>query len=116
MRSVAAAGVLLALALAPAAGARVRLAVAPRIVSPGGAISVTGNAGSCRAGNVVFAISRAFPGRAFGGEGALTARVRRGGGFAVHGRVRRGLRAGRYVVTARCGGGNLGVSAVVRVR
>src|SRR3954463_250092 len=113
---VAPACVLLAVASAAAAPARVSLAVVPSAVPAGAAVRVVGNAGSCPAGNAVTAISRAFPGRQFGGEGAFMGRVRRGGSFAIRGRVRSTLHAGRYAVTARCGGGNLGVTAFVRVR
>ena len=61
-------------------------------------------------------LSRAFAGSGFAGVGAIPARVREGGAFAGKGRVRRYVRDGRYVVTARCGGGNLGVMAYLRVR
>ena len=105
-------------AAAPAPGARdgpIRLAVVPSTVPPGGAIRVVGNAGDCPRGDTVFAISRAFPGHQFGAAGALTARVARGGGFSIRGRVRARVARGRYLVTARCGGGNLGVAAHVRI-
>src|SRR3954471_22140337 len=109
-------GLACALIAAPAAAAaRVSLAVVPSRVPAGAAVRVVGNAGSCRVGDVVTAISRAFPGRQFGGEGSLSGRVRTGGAFAIHGRVRPSLHAGRYAVTARCGGGNLGVTGYVRI-
>jgi len=111
------ASLLLALAAgAPAATHGARLAVRPALVSPGAAIRVVGDASPCHAGNTVQAISKAFPGHAYGGEGALHGRVRAGGAFTISGRVRATLAAGRYAVTARCGGGNLGVTAYVRVR
>ena len=103
---------------APALGAgngRIRLSVVPSTVAPGGAIRVVGNAGDCPRGDTVFAISLAFPGRQFGAAGALTGRVARGGAFSIRGRVRSRVARGRYVVTARCGGGNLGVAAHVRI-
>jgi hypothetical protein len=104
------------LALAsPAGAARVRIAVFPAVASPGAAIRVVGNAGSCPRGDTVAAISAAFPGHAFG-KGALSGRVRAGGAFTIRGHVRARARPGRYVVTARCGGGNLGVAAYLRVR
>ena len=114
--AVVIASTLLAGSVAAAAPARVRLAVVPSPVSPGAAVRVVGNAGSCPAGSSVFALSRAFPGRQFGGWGALSGRVGAGGSFAIRGHVRSALRAGRYAVTARCAGGNLGVTAHVRVR
>ncbi|HVS84946.1 MAG TPA: hypothetical protein VHD91_04890 [Gaiellaceae bacterium] len=93
----------------------VHLAVVPGAVAPGAAVKVVGNAGTCPAGNVVTAISAAFPGHAFG-MGTLTGRVVTGGAFTIRGHVRKGLKAGRYTVTARCGGGNFGVTAFVRIR
>src|SRR4051812_25398849 len=110
-------GLACALIAAPAvAAARVSLTVVPSTVPAGAAVRVVGNARSCPVGNAVTAISGAFPGRQFGGEGAFVGHVRRGGSFAIDGHVRSALRAGRYPVTARCGGGNLGVTAYVRVR
>jgi hypothetical protein len=64
----------------------------------------------------VTAISRAFPGHAFGAAGTLSGRVRAGHAFSFSGRLRRTLKPGLYAVTARCGGGNLGVAVRVRVR
>jgi hypothetical protein len=93
-----------------------RLSVLPATVSRGAVVHVTGNASPCRTGNTVYAISRAFPGKAFGGEGALAGRVGAGGAFSITGHIRRALKPGRYTVGARCGGGNLGVSAAIRVR
>jgi hypothetical protein len=92
-----------------------RLVVAPATVSPGGVVHVSGNASPCAKGSTVFAISAAFPGKAYG-QGTLTGRVAAHGAFSFRGHVRRTLEAGRYVVTARCGGGNLGVTATIRVR
>jgi hypothetical protein len=65
--------------------------------------------------DTVFALSTAFPGHAFGGEGALTGPVHPGGAFSIAGHIRPGLRPGRYTVGARCGGGNLGVSVSLLV-
>jgi hypothetical protein len=93
---------------------RPRLAVKPGRAAPGGAVRIVGTAGDCPSGSTVTAISRAFPGHAFG-EGTLSGRVGANHRFTIHGRLRRTVRPGRYVVGARCGGGNLGVSAHVRV-
>jgi hypothetical protein len=60
-------------------------------------------------------ISAAFPGDAFGGAGARYAAVRSGGAFSASGPIRAKLHAGKYTVGARCGGGNLGVVAYLRV-
>ena len=101
---------------ATAAAATPRLSVQPAFYSPGAAVVVSGNAGSCRVGDTVTAISRAFAGHAFGAAGTLSGRVRAGHGFSFAGHLRRVLKPGRYAVTARCGGGNLGVVARIRVR
>jgi hypothetical protein len=69
----------------------------------------------CPVGATVTLLSAAFRGHAFG-IGAAYGRVRSRGAFSVPVRVRRPLRAGRYGVSARCEGGNLGVSAFFRVR
>jgi hypothetical protein len=103
-------------ASAAAAPARISIRVRPTIVAPGGLVRVSGNADGCPRGDVVMALSRAFAGPGFAGLGGISARVRAGGAFSGVGRVRRHARAGRYRITARCGGGNLGVSAILRVR
>ena len=89
--------------------------VQPNPVAPGGKVHVFGNAGSCPAGNQLMVISKAFPGHAFG-EGSLTGTVRANHTYSIHGHVRAGLQKGStYGVGARCGGGNLGVSAHLHV-
>jgi hypothetical protein len=55
-------------------------------------------------------ISRAFPRiHEFAGVPAVLAKVRAGGHFRATTTIPLRRRVGRYVVTARCGGGNLGV-------
>src|SRR5437762_2487116 len=98
------------------AATRPSLHVSPSIVSAGGRVTVTGNADGCPRGDTVTIISHAFPGHAFAGIGAIFARVRARGAFSAYGRVRSNARRGRYGITARCGGGNLGVIAYLRVR
>jgi hypothetical protein len=110
--------VFLAGALLPgvlAAGAFLR--VSPSTAHPGSVVIFTGSvAQGCARGDEVTLISRLFPGRAFGGEGAVTARVGTQGRFTRRFSVRAGTVRRTYVVTARCGGGNLGVEARLRVR
>jgi hypothetical protein len=98
-----------------AAASPVRLVVRPKAVRAGGVIRVTAAASPCLVRDQVTLISRAFRGHAFGGEGAAYGVARRHGSFAVRTRIRAALHAGRYEITARCGGGNLGVAAWVRV-
>jgi len=88
--------------------------VQPASVAPGGHVRVYGNAGSCSAGSQLMAISAAFPGHAFG-VGELTGRVHANHTFSIRGHLRSGVKAGTYSVGARCGGGNLGVSALLHV-
>ncbi|HLX32855.1 MAG TPA: hypothetical protein VKR79_08840 [Gaiellaceae bacterium] len=89
-----------------------RIAVRPGRAAPGGPIRVVGSAGDCT--GTVTAISAAFPGHAFG-EGTLTGTVKANHTFVIRGRLSRDAKPGRYSVGARCGGGNLGVSAYVSV-
>jgi hypothetical protein len=95
-------------------GANTRIAVEPGRAAPGAMVRIVGNAGACSAGSTVTAISSAFPGHAFG-EGSLSGLVRSNHTFSIVGHLSRTVRPGRYNVGARCGGGNLGVSAFVRV-
>jgi hypothetical protein len=108
-----------AAAAGAALAARVHLVVRPATVAPGAVVTVSAGSSPCltpeRVAQYVTLISAAFPGHAFGGEGAVRGRIGSRGSFSVHARVRLGLRRGRYPVTARCGGGNLGVSASIRV-
>jgi hypothetical protein len=94
----------------------VSLHVRPAIVSPGAPVTVYGNADGCPRGDQVVVLSRPFAGTPFAGVGTIRARVRAGGAFSATGRIRRLARPGRYAVTARCGGGNLGVLVHIRVR
>jgi hypothetical protein len=95
--------------------ARPSLHVRPSLAAPGARVRVFGNAGACRRGDTVFVLSRPFAGRSFAGVGAITAQVRAHGVFSGLGHLRRNARRGRYTVTARCGGGNLGITTRIRV-
>jgi hypothetical protein len=117
--SVAAAAVTTACAFAAAtvaASSVVSLTVTPATVHRGHVVIVRGSAGDCPLGDTVTIISRAFVHtHDFAGVPAVLARVRTGGRFGVRTRIPRRRRVGRYAVTARCGGGNLGVSARITV-
>ncbi len=79
-------------------------------------VTIKGSAGDCRVGNTVSLLSRAFVHtHEFAGVPAVLARVRAGGSFHGTTAIPRTRMRGRYVVTGRCGGGNLGVTAHVRV-
>jgi hypothetical protein len=94
------------------AGAPPRLTVQPKSIGRGGAVTVTG--WGCGAGDIVYLISPPFVGHAFVAHSVAT-RARANGSFSRRVRIRTSIRAGRYLITARCGGGNLGVAAALRV-
>jgi hypothetical protein len=94
------------------AGATPRLTVQPKSVARGGVVTVSGT--GCRAGDLVYLISPPFVGNAFVAHSVAT-RARSNGSFSRRVHIRTSIRAGRYLITARCGGGNLGVSARLRV-
>ena len=89
-----------------------RLSVQPTSVARGGTVTVSGR--GCLAGDLVYLISPPFVGNAFVQHSVAT-RARSNGSFARHVRIRRYVHPGRYLITARCGGGNLGVAARLRV-
>lgn len=106
----------LSLATAATAGGPT-LTVDPPSVHRGHAVTVRGSAPGCAAGNTVFIISRAFARtHEFAGVPALLARVRADGSFRVRAVIPATKAPRRYLLTARCGGGNLGVAARLTVR
>jgi hypothetical protein len=114
------AGVAVVVALATpwaALATRPTLTVAPPSVVRGHVIILSGSAPGCPTGDAVKLLSRAFvPTHTFAGVPAVYARVRRGGAFAVRTRIPAARAPGRYAVTARCGGGNLGLLRHLAVR
>ena len=105
-----------ALALAHSAAARPTIAAEPNPVHRGAVVRVHGAVPGCPAGDRVTLISEAFAARhEFAGVPAVFATVRAGGRYSVRTRIPRTRRPGRYSVTGRCGGGNLGVSVTLRV-
>jgi hypothetical protein len=104
-------------AAAGASGSGARLTISPASVARGGVVHIRGNVDGCSTGNTVFVISRAFVHtHEFAGVSAVLARVRAGGAFRATTVIPRARRPGRYNVTARCGGGNLGVLVHLTVR
>jgi hypothetical protein len=112
------AAVLVSLAVAStAAAAAPSLTLTPSSVRRGHTVLIKGSADGCAAGNTVFILSRAFVHRHdFAGVPAVLAKVRAGGYFRVTTRIPARKRPGRYGVTARCGGGNLGILKHLTVR
>jgi hypothetical protein len=93
------------------------LSVSPAAVKAGRRVTVSGGvAGGCPRGDAVTLISKAFaPTYRFAGLPAVYANVRAKGRFAVTTRIPATRTPGRYTITGRCGGGNLGVLARLRV-
>jgi hypothetical protein len=99
-----------------ARGSTTSLHVNPARVSAGAQVRVFGNADGCPRGDQVTLLSRAFShAHEFAGVSAVFATVKRGGAFSTFTRIPVGRAAGRYVISARCGGGNLGVTAHLTV-
>jgi hypothetical protein len=117
-RAAAASFAAVVLAAAPgASGSLVALALTPSIVHRGGTVHIHGNADGCRTGNTVLVLSRAFVhAHEFAGVSAVPAKVRAGGVFRTSTVIPRTRLPGRYAVTARCGGGNLGLTSHLTVR
>jgi hypothetical protein len=114
--AVLAAGLAAGLA-SPLSAAKPSLSVSPASVRAGGTVRLSGSADGCTAGSNTFLLSRAFVRRReFAGVPAVLARVHPGGGFKVWTTIPHSRRPGRYVITARCGGGNLGFAVALRVR
>ena len=106
-----------AAAVADAARSRASLAVTPSVVRRGHDVLVRGNAARCPRGDAVTILSRAFVHtHDFAGVPAVYAHAGAAGRFSVKTRIPSSRSVGRYTVTARCGGGNLGVLAYLTVR
>jgi len=90
-------------------------------VPVGGVVVISGDTTTasgqhCAAGDEVTLISNVFVGHAeFAGVGAVVTPVDATGHYRVSVTVLTRVRAGRYTITARCGGGNLGVVATLTV-
>jgi hypothetical protein len=92
------------------------LSVTPSVVHRGHVVTLSGRAGDCPEGDAVTLISRAFVHtHDFAGLAAVFAKVRSSHSFLVSTRIPRTKPTRRYVITARCGGGNLGVLPHLRV-
>jgi hypothetical protein len=96
---------------------RPSISVSPVSVKPGERVTVSGNvAGGCPAGDAVTLLSKAFVTTyRFAGVPAIYANVRSNSRFAVTTRIPRTRNSGRYPINARCDGGNLAATTVVRV-
>lgn len=98
-------------ALAASAPAHPTIKVDPARVLAGQVVRVHGVVPGCPAPGKVTLISRGFRHKHdFAGLPAIYAAIGRGGGYSIDTRIPL-TRHGRYTVTGRCGGGNLGVAA-----
>jgi hypothetical protein len=100
-------------AAAPAAEIHVK----PTRAYRGEVVRVFGTvAGGCATGDQVTLISKAFSGaHEFAGVPAIFARSRSDGSFSKRTRIPGTRKLGRYSIGGRCGGGNLGVIAHLRI-
>jgi hypothetical protein len=103
---------------AAATAAAPSLTLTPSSVRRGHIVVIKGTVGGgCAVGNTVTIISRAFVHtHDFAGLPAVFAKVKYGGHFRVRTRIPTTKRPRRYNVTARCGGGNLGLLKHLTVR
>ena len=113
---------LIALMVTLLASTGVALAAGPTIntdptrVTQGGVVRVFGVVPQCARGNTVTLLSRAFSHRhEFAGVPAISAVVGRHHRYSKRTTIPAQRRPGRYRITGRCGGGNLGVIAHLRV-
>jgi hypothetical protein len=89
----------------------------PRSVEAGGTVRVFGSAQGCAAGNQLVLLSEAFSRRdEFAGVPAVSTPVLADGRYHARIRIPRGRRPGDYVISGRCGGGNLGIRRTLRVQ
>jgi hypothetical protein len=112
------AGMLVSLAVVSTAAASApSLSLTPSSVRRGHTVLMKGSADGCTVGNTVFILSRAFVHtHDFAGVPAVLAKVKAGGLYRVSTRIPATKKPGRYAVTARCGGGNLGFLKHLTVR
>jgi hypothetical protein len=97
------------------------ITVSPSSVAAGGQVTVSGDVlangqPGCSVPGDVTLISGAFEGLGeFAGVGATTAQADASGNFSTTVALSTSVAAGTYDVSARCGGGNLGVTASLTV-
>jgi hypothetical protein len=112
--AVVLAGLLASTGVVLAAGPTIK--VDPTSVQRGYVVRVFGVVPGCAIGNRVTLLSRAFSHRhEFAGVPAISAEVGTGHTYSKRTRIPAGRRPDRYAIRGRCGGGNLGVTAHLRV-
>ncbi len=118
--ALAAAAGVLAFAAAPASAASIH--VTPSNVAPGGTFQLSGDVlapdgtPGCEVPGTVTVISDAFRGLGeFAGTGAVEVPVDATGHYSIGLKLDVSAPAGTHTITARCGGGNLGVESSITV-
>ena len=102
---------------ASSTGTAPSLTMTPPVVRPGDVLSLEGSADGCAAGDTVSLVSEAFPpGHEFAGVPAIEAELGSDGSFSATTTIPEATAPGRYEVTGRCGGGNLGFLEHLTVR
>jgi hypothetical protein len=93
------------------------LHASPNPVKAGHVLTLKGNAKpGCTTGDTVTIMSKAFAGaHRFAGIPAVFAKVKSGGAYKTTTTIPGSKAVGMYTVTARCGGGNLGVEVHLHV-
>jgi hypothetical protein len=110
------AGLIIGLTAAAAFAAGPTIHATPNPVRRGHNVAVYGLAGGCPRGDRVTLISRAFPHtHDFAGLPAIFATVHGDDTYGTTTRIPRTKAPGRYTITARCGGGNFGVTRTLTV-
>jgi hypothetical protein len=90
--------------------------VKPAEVRAGGQVRVFGLAGGCAKGNQVTLMSEAFPEEnEFAGVPAVFATVNSKDSYSTRVSIPAVRASGRYTISARCGGGNFGVTRALTV-
>jgi hypothetical protein len=101
-------------AVAMSAGPTIK--VEPQQVQRGRSVRVHGAIPGCPAPGAVTLISRAFShAHDFAGLPAIYARLGNESVYSIRATIPATRKPGRYTITGRCGGGNLGVSAALRI-
>jgi hypothetical protein len=114
--AAAVAALLTATAVATSLAAGRTIKVDPQSVPRGQVVRVFGVVPGCPRGDQVTLTSRAFShAHEFAGVPAVFATVRRGHKYSKRTRIPAGRHPRRYAIRGRCGGGNLGVTAHLRV-
>jgi hypothetical protein len=103
--------------ISPALASGPTMSASPNPVQRGHVLRLYGSIPGCPAGDQVTLISKAFSHRHdFAGVPAVFGHVGAHHAYSVRTTIPAARKPGRYSVTGRCGGGNLGVSVTLRVQ